>query len=254
MSYIIVNDQHYKDIAHAVRSKLVTDREYTLKELAPAIACIPSTSDGSNEPMGGVFYLNPNDKGRPRNIKVINCNHNTFIESDYCGNRFSDVQTVDFINCPHITTIGTFRNWKNLMSIILPENITELVTHTFADCDSLQSLIIPPKVTTIGHYTMASCVNLVRLHLPASLSVMGTNQCNNCGKLEFVTLEQGFNCNNLDISASTKFSAETLVAMFEALADRTGLIAYTLTIGSTNLAKLSEDDLDIALSKNWEIK
>ena len=66
-------------------------------------------------------------------------------------------------------------------------------------------------------------------------------------------LEQGFNANDLDLSVSTLYTAETIVSWLEALADRTGQSTYTLTIGSTNIAKLTEAEIAIATNKNWTL-
>jgi len=41
--------------------------------------------------------------------------------------------------------------------------------------------------------------------------------------------------------------------MFTALADRTGQTAYTLTLGATNLKKLSDEQKAIATDKNWTL-
>ncbi len=74
-----------------------------------------------------------------------------------------------------------------------------------------------------------------------------------CSNLEIVTFEQGFNCNNMNLSDSAKFSSETIVNWLEALADRTGQDTYTMTIGTTNLEKLLPEDIAIATSKNWTL-
>ena len=89
--------------------------------------------------------------------------------------------------------------------------------------------------------------------MPNSTKEFGNRCFGLCSALENVVLESGFNANGLDVSASSLFSVDTLVAMINALADRTGLEAYTLTIGSTNLAKLSNEQIAIATQKNWTL-
>lgn len=76
---------------------------------------------------------------------------------------------------------------------------------------------------------------------------------NGCTNLTSVILSDGFNCNGLDLSASTRYSVDTLVAMLTALADRSEQSAYTLTLGATNLAKLSNEQKAIATDKNWTL-
>ena len=61
-----------------------------------------------------------------------------------------------------------------------------------------------------------------------------------CSNLENVTVGKDFSA-SLKLSASTKFTAETLHAIIENLADLTGKDSQTLTIGATNIAKLDEE-------------
>jgi hypothetical protein len=45
----------------------------------------------------------------------------------------------------------------------------------------------------------------------------------------------------------------SLRAVINGLADLTGQTAQTLTLGATLMAKLTEEDIAIAVSKNWSI-
>lgn len=74
-----------------------------------------------------------------------------------------------------------------------------------------------------------------------------------CKNLKNITIENNFNANNLDLSASTKYIRGTMVSWLNALADRTNQTTYELTIGSTNLAKLTSEDIAIATNKNWTL-
>lgn len=58
---------------------------------------------------------------------------------------------------------------------------------------------------------------------------------------------------NFQISESTQFTREALVHIIGNLRDMTGSSAKTLTMGSTNLAKLTEDDIAVATDKNWTV-
>ena len=56
---------------------------------------------------------------------------------------------------------------------------------------------------------------------------------------------------NFYISASTKFTREALVEILNNLATVTS--TQTLTMGSTNLAKLTDEDKAIATGKGWTL-
>lgn len=57
---------------------------------------------------------------------------------------------------------------------------------------------------------------------------------------------------SFDLSASTKFTREALVVVLNNLGTPTS--TQTLTLGSTNLSKLTEEDIAIATEKNWTLK
>lgn len=120
----------------------------------------------------------------------------------------------------------------------------------------LSSAYISNGVKQIGNGAFYVVSTLRDLFLPNTLNYISstTNPFSGCTGLRNVTLENGFNCNNLNLNVSTNYSSDTILAMLEALADRTGETTYTLTIGSTNLAKLALEQVDIATNKNWQVK
>lgn len=58
---------------------------------------------------------------------------------------------------------------------------------------------------------------------------------------------------SLDVSVSTKFTREALLEIIGNLRDMTGSTPLTLTLGATNLAKLTEEDIALATEKNWTV-
>ena len=118
---------------------------------------------------------------------------------------------------------------------------------------SLESINIPDSVTEIKDNAFYGCTSLIDMTISNTVTKLGKSVFINCSNLTNVTLGSGFNCNGLDLSPSTKYSVDTLVAMLTALADRTGQTAYILTLGATNLAKLSDAQKAIATNKNWTL-
>ena len=165
-------------------------------------------------------------------------------------------RTVTSIDIPQgMTNIGSqsFNQCRDLASVTIPDSVTNIGSYAFCNCNSLASIIIPSSVTSLQANTFINCDSLTDVFIPNSVTRVAVTSFSGCSSLTNVTLGDGFNANNLDLSASTLYSADTLVAMINALADRTGQTAYTLTLGSTNLAKLSNEQIAIATQKNWTL-
>ena len=148
---------------------------------------------------------------------------------------------------------GAFNTCKYLVSITILNGIVSIEATSFASCTSLKNINIPESVTAIKSSAFFSCSSLTTINIPNAVTLLGTDVFKNCSNLTNVTLGDNFNCNNLDLSASTKYSTDTLVAMLTALADRSNQSAYTLTLGAPNLAKLSNAQKAIATDKNWTL-
>ena len=280
MSYIITDDKHYKNIANAIRGKLSTDTQYHPEDMSIAINNIPSSADGTDDPVVGIYFTNPDKDGYPTKAKIVGWrldNKETAFPIVFTDLKFKRLQTIEFLDCD----FKLFQNYicqglLSLTSIKLPDTLTSIENQAFSGCFSLTSIKLPNTLWRIGARVFQNCTNLTSIKLPDTLMSIGTSafyQCpnltsinfpntltsidssafQNCRGLVDVTLANGFNCNNLDLSSSTKFTRETIVSWLNALADRTGLTAYKLTIGATNLAKLTEEDILIATNKNWTL-
>ena len=154
-----------------------------------------------------------------------------------------------------VTSIGdyAFDYCINLTSIILPDSITSVGRQAFENCRNLSSIIIPTGVTSIGFASFRYCYFLTSITIPSSVTSIDKTAFQSCSSLSNVIIGNGFNANNLNLSASTLYTRETIVSWLNAFADRTGHTAYTLTIGAENLAKLTEQDILIATNKNWTL-
>ena len=148
---------------------------------------------------------------------------------------------------------GAFADCLKLINVTISDNIETIGASAFYNCTNLKNIEIPNSVTIIHYRVFHNCASLTDIIIPSSIISLGVDVFTNCSKLTNVTLGDGFNCNGLNLSPSTKYSVDTLVAMLTALADRTGQTAYTLTLGTTNLAKLSDAQKAIATDKNWTL-
>lgn len=255
MGYIITNDQYYRDIATAIRSKMLTDREYAPSEMASAIANIPSSADGTDEPITGIYFLNPDSTGFPTVIKIVGWKMSSFPLTFNNNTYYSKIETIEFISCEiERMSPSIFNGLAELNSIVLPNSLKEIPQSAFLGCSNMKEISIPDGVQKINYIAFSSCNRLRTINIPNTILAVDSMVFYHSGNLEFVSLADGFNADNLNLSSSTKYSHDTILSWLNALADRTGLTAYTLTIGDTNLKKLSDSEQKIAYNKNWIIK
>lgn len=158
------------------------------------------------------------------------------------------------------STVRTINNFaftqnNNLISIYVPEGVTSIKNGVFADCQNITRIHLPSTITTIGDNAFASCDKLNTINIPASVTSLAPTILLSCYRLENLTLGNGFNAQNLNIAQSYSqwFTTETIVGWLNALADRTGLSTYTLTLGTYCLNKLTAEQKAIATNKNWNL-
>ena len=111
--------------------------------------------------------------------------------------------------------------------------VTSTPTSTFGNSKSLESVEIKVDENTIFSSMLNGCENLQRLIVHG---VIGQN---------------GFN-----VSWSTLLSHDSLMSIINALQDKTGDTSGTswiVTLGTTNLAKLSDAEKAIATEKGWSL-
>ena len=179
----------------------------------------------------------------------------------------SGVTTINsyaFQGCPNLSQITipesvatirdyVFRDCTSLVSITLPSRVTRLEGYLFENCYALQSVSFG-NVTSFGNCVFNRCQSLRSITLPRTLTSIGNNCFSGCTALENVTLESGFNANGLNLaSAYPSYPVATMVSWLDALADRSGQSAYTLTIGASNKSRLTAEQIAVATAKNWNL-
>lgn len=207
---------------------------------------------------------------------------------DYCFNdnsRITSAETVKKI-LAHATTLGTdiFQNCSSLpteleapkistrtfynCTSVVKVNVTgyldtlSMGNKVFTNCTKLEEITFAEGVTTIGSQVFYGCKALKKVYLPSSIttatnsSLTSTNSSYyvfyNCTALEDVQVGTDWNM-SLRLNVSSNLTVESMVAMFNNLKDLTDETAKTLTLGSTNLAKLTDEQKAIATNKNWTL-
>ena len=129
-------------------------------------------------------------------------------------------------------------------------NVTNM-GYMFQNCNSLKTI---PLLDTSNVTNMSSMFRNCRLL--TSIPVLNTSNVTNmsnmfysCSSLETIHMV-GMKV-DFDISASRLLTREALVEILNNLATVT--TTKTLTMGSTNLAKLTDEDKAIATNKGWTL-
>ena len=150
-------------------------------------------------------------------------------------------------------TIRMFYDCSSLITVPLFDttNVTNMA-YMFYYCWSIITvpLFDTTNVTNMS-YMFSGCSSLATVPLFDTKNVTNmSNMFSGCSSLEAIHM---ININaNLNISASTKFTREALLEIIGNLKAQTSG-TKTLTMGSTNLAKLTDEDKAIATSKGWTL-
>lgn len=146
---------------------------------------------------------------------------------------------------------SAFRNCSSLKIINFPNGIKKIDDYALGST-GIESLTIPENTETLGSSCLETCNKLRTLHIPASVSRIGPSVLNRCTALANVTLGDGFGASGLDFRWCP-LTVESMVKMLGALAGNTSAATKTLTLGATNLEKLTDEQIAIATNKNWTL-
>ena len=168
------------------------------------------------------------------------------------GNSVTTIGYKAFAWCASLTNVDVSvdnQNYSSQNGVLFNKDKTMLMQYPIGKEDI--EYTIPDSVTTIGEQAFYDCKSLTSVTIPSSVTRIAEYCFNGCSKLTEVNLGDDFNC-SIGVSAGT-YTADVMVAMFNQLKDLTGVTAKTLTLGSTNLAKLTDEQKAIATNKNWNL-
>ena len=105
-----------------------------------------------------------------------------YIPADLCSNM-SNLLSIIIPNS--VTNIGEGAFWKcsGLTSVTIPNSVTTIENDAFSDCDGLATISIPNSVTSIGDYAFFDCSGLTSITIPNSVTSIGEYAFSNCNSL-----------------------------------------------------------------------
>lgn len=159
-------------------------------------------------------------------------------------------------------SLRTFNECTSLVKVNVTGYLSTFNTGdaVFRGCTKLEEVTFAEGMITIGSSIFYGCTALKKVYLPSSITTSYQNGLTtasssyyvfeSCTALEDVQVGIDWNM-SLRLNVSSKLTVESMVAMFNNLKDLTEETAKTLTLGITNLAKLTDEQKAIATNKNW---
>lgn len=221
------------DVANAIRTKTGTTNPINAQNFSTEILNIP-TGGGNTlknllDATHSCYYLFRNYKGTSIDDLITYNDTSNVTDMSYMFNDCYSLTTIPQLDTSNVTTMDyMFNNCHSLTTIPLLD--TSKVTSLFAmfyNCKALTTIpaLDTSKVTDLS-YMFYRCSSL------KSILMTGMKA-------------------NFDISASTQFEESDLVTILNNLATVT--TTKTLTMGATNLAKLTDEEKAIATNKGWTL-
>ena len=158
-----------------------------------------------------------------------------------------------------MNTDSCFDHCTSLTSLTLPEGFGQAATNLygcFSSCRSLASLTLPAGFGQAAihiPYCFQNCSALTSLHLPTGFGQNSTSNGNcfsNCKALTTITGNPNFKA-TVDISPCIKLTHDSLMVVINGL--QTVTTAQTIKLGTTNLAKLTDEEKKVATDKGWTL-
>ena len=82
----------------------------------------------------------------------------------------------------------TFYGFKDLIQVTLPEGVTSIGEYAFDGCSSLTSITIPEGVTSIGGSAFYGCSSLTSINIPESVTAIGDGAFSDCSSLTSIMI------------------------------------------------------------------
>jgi hypothetical protein len=104
--------------------------------------------------------------------------------TDYVGNA-TELEIPSEIEGYVVSSIGheVFRDYYNLVSVIIPNSVVNIGAMAFQDCRNLTTVVLPDNITVLGYQIFADCLNLKNITIPDSVVTIGESAFRSCSSL-----------------------------------------------------------------------
>lgn len=190
-------------------------------------------------------------------LESIVFNNSTITESG--GSLFTNsylLQNIDlskvFINNASRSFMNCYM-MKDFNKLNIAENIAAL-NYTFTATITKEIPYINTSNVKDFQYAFSGNNKLQKItHLNLNNATNVNNIVFGCSNLKVISSISNIKISGLNFSSCSLLNHDTLIRILNALYDYSAGDTHTITLGATNLAKLTEEDLAIGTNKNWTI-
>ena len=169
------------------------------------------------------------------------------------------IENLDDINFPASLSSWGQYNLSGCGSEIVTfganSNLRSVTSYAFWNIPKLKKLYLPDRLQSFtgGTAVIKSCPLLNEVWFPNTINVaIPQSSIQDCPSLTKITLQSNFNA-SCNFGNCTSLTRESVVQMFRNLKDLSGGATKVITLHQTVLDLLTDEELDIALDKNWSI-
>lgn len=158
---------------------------------------------------------------------------------------------------PYDCVIPDFINTETFNGVFYPNGnektfhcntLTEIsVTSMFSGCVTLETVYVP-ALTYLARWIFKDCLNLRSVTVGA-LTRVDVAPFSNCTSLEDLIIGTGTTAPSFSLSTCDSLTQESLHGIIDNYADMTDLGGATITVGATNLAKITDEYKEKAVNK-----
>jgi len=175
------------------------ETEYTYSELAGEIVVLSGTSFSLrlNSLTGGQYgfavtkieELTEEDYNSYGGFTYEEWDDGTICLTGYTG-LLADLEIPAEIDGCSVAAIGyeCFINNPRLVSVVIPEGVTDISESAFSECENLTSVSLPSTLTYIGDHAFRECRSLTAIDLPEDLRDLSYGAFKQCDSLTEVTI------------------------------------------------------------------